>query len=509
MKNVKELDRAREVSVKLPVERQLHILSLSAASETALAELAVGYETYLVSNPSKSLADICFTANAVPRKGERRLALVANSTARMRQQITAFTEGCEPDGVLKGRLGDRKPKIAFSFTGNGSQYIGMGRELYETQPIFRQAIDRCDELLRPYLNLPLLSVLYPEDGVSSPIDEIACAQPAVFAVEYALTQLWRSWGIEPEILLGHGVGEYVAACVAGVFSLEDALKLVASRSRLMQALPLEGEMAAIFADEDCVKEAIAAYKLDLSVTAINGATETVVSGTSEAISAMATILEPQGMYVRRLNGSTAERSSLVEPVLEAFEEIAARVTYSAPKIDIVSSLTGKLATADEMGTPGYWRRHAREAVRFADAIATLDERGVTICLEIGAHPKLSVMGRRCNQGVKTWLYSLRRGRCDWQQLLMTLGELFVRGVDVDWQGFERDYQRRYLPLPREIVAAHFVEKSSHSAEVGWVSIAFAGAENATWICPGTANESPDQSSNMRGQLRSLESPVSA
>lgn len=398
------------------------------------------------------------------------------------QAIAAFTQGYQPDGVLTADLSNNhsQPKIAFSFTGSGTQYAGMGRELYETQPTFRQAINLCNKLLRPYLEVSLLSVLYPEDGVSSLINETAYAQPAIFAIEYALTQLWRSWGVEPEILLGHGVGEYVAACVAGVFSLEDALKLVASQSRLMQPLLLKGEMAIVFADEECIRDAIVSYNLDVSITAINGETETVVCGTSEAIASMVEMLEPHGMYIRRLKGSAVERSSLVEPMLDAFEAVAAQVNYAAPEIDIVSSITGKLVTAEEMGTPGYWRCQAREAVRFLDAVVTLAEQDVDICVEVGAHPKLSVMGRRCNQKVKTWVYSLRQGRCDRQQLLITLGELYVRGVQVDRLGFDGD---------------RLVQKNSRQASAEWGTVKVIGAEKATWICPGTINQCPDDLSD--------------
>ena len=435
-------------SIQPEIERPLQVLSLSAKSQKALRELAGRYETHLKSNPSQSLVDICFTANLGREHFNHRLALIGNSKTQICEQIAAFAAGYEPDGVLTGQQGKSKPKIAFLFAGQGSQYIGMGRELYETQPTFRDVLDRCDELLRPYMDRSLLSVLYPEDGETSPINETAYTQPALFAMGYALTELWRSWGIEPDIVTGHSLGEYVAACVAGVLSLEDALKLVARRGQLMQSLPPGGEMVAVFADEECVGEAIAPYRASVAIAALNGPTETVISGTPDAVRAVLETLEPEGLQTRRLTVSHAFHSPLMEPILDAFEQIAAEVTYSAPQIGTISNITGQLANASEIATPGYWRRHLRETVRFSDAIAALAEQDVNLCIEIGAHPKLSVMGRRCNPvGVDAWLPSLRKGRSDWQQLLTSLGTLYTYGADIDWAGFDRDYPRYRLPLP--------------------------------------------------------------
>ncbi|MEW5860365.1 MAG: type I polyketide synthase, partial [Cyanobacteriota bacterium] len=264
------LEEAPELAaIEVEVERPLHILSLSAKSDQALKELAARYETHLASHPSQSIGDVCFTANVGRVHFDCRLSVVAESPAQMGDRLAAFVAGKTTEGVLSAPAGKSQPKIAFLFTGQGSQYVGMGRQLYETQLAFREAIDQCDELLRPYLEQPLLSVLYPEPGATSPIDETACAQPALFAIEYALAQLWRSWGVEPAVVMGHSLGEYVAACVAGVFSLEDALKLVAQRGRLMQALPPGGEMVAVFACEALVADAVRPYKSSVAIAALN------------------------------------------------------------------------------------------------------------------------------------------------------------------------------------------------------------------------------------------------
>ena len=223
------------------LERPLHLLTLSAKSEKALEELAQRYEERLAAHPTESLADVCYTANAGRSHFTSRLAVLAEATGQLRDQLAAFASGRVPAEILRGNGAIAGPKpVAFLFTGQGAQYVGMGRQLYDTQPTFREALERCDALLRPYLEPSLLSLLYCAPADASLLDETACTQPVLFAVEYALAELWRSWGIEPTVVIGHSVGEYVAACVAGVFSLEDGLKLVAERGRLMQALPRNG-----------------------------------------------------------------------------------------------------------------------------------------------------------------------------------------------------------------------------------------------------------------------------
>ena len=214
------------VSAASAVERPLHVLTLSAKTEDALAELAERYVDYLQEHPTTPLADICFTANQ-RRSYNHRLALIASSVEQVREQLSSFGKGDPTAGLLRGETaGGDSPRVAFLFTGQGSQYAGMGRELYQTQPTFRQTFDECAAILRPYLKTPLLEVLF-SDANDSLLDQTAYAQPALFALEYSLAELWKSWGIQPSAVMGHSVGEYVAACVGGVFSLEDGLKLIA------------------------------------------------------------------------------------------------------------------------------------------------------------------------------------------------------------------------------------------------------------------------------------------
>lgn len=455
-------------------ERPLHILTLSAKTPEALEELVQRYEVYLKSHPDALLADICFTANTGRKHFNHRLAVTAESNEQLGEQLRAFGQQTTPasNGTTNsplptesknvissvGALGAivptaQKERIAFLFTGQGSQQVGMGRQLYETQPTFRAALDRCDQILRPYLDKPLLEVLYPSQfgenlsQTKSPIDETAYTQPALFALEYALFQLWKSWGIEPNVVMGHSVGEYVAACVAGVFSLEDGLKLIAARGRLMQALPLDGEMVALLTDEVQALAAIQPYAQEVSIAAINGPQSLVISGGCEAINILCASLEAAGVKTKKLNVSHAFHSPLIEPMVAEFEQVARQVKFAAPQGKLISNLTGELATS-EIATPQYWCRHLREPVRFTTSMETLQQQGVEVFVELGPKPTLLGMGRAClPENNQLWLPSLRPGQEDWQQLLSSLAQLYVRGVPVNWLGFDQDYTRHRLQLP--------------------------------------------------------------
>jgi len=437
---------ALEVQSEEKLKRPCHVLTLSANTAEALKALVKCYEQYLSTHSSSlNLEDICFTANTCRSDFSYRLSIVGNSNTQILEKIANYHAGQEVTGLYQGEAQD-SPKIAFLFTGQGSQYVDMGRELYETQAFFRQTIDRCDKILRSYLDRPLLEVLY--SGQKTLLDETSYTQPALFALEYALAELWQSWGIEPDVVMGHSVGEYVAACIAGVFSLEDGLKLIAARGRLMQTLCDKGDMLVLSVDETRATEIIQPYAQDVSIAAINSPENVVISGKHDAIAAIMTALSTEkNIRTKLLPVSHAFHSPMMEPMLAEFERVAAEVTYATPQIPLCSNVTGQLAT-EEIATPAYWCRHVRQPVRFAASMETLYQQDYEIFLEIGPKPSLLGMGRLCLQeGVGTWLVSLRQGQSDWQHLLQSLGELYVRGVPVDWSGFDQDYPRRKVALP--------------------------------------------------------------
>lgn len=431
------------------IERPWHIFTLSAKSEAALRQLAAQYVDRL-SHTQIDIANLAFTANTGRSHFNHRLSLVAKETGEIISTFSSYTKDENPEGLIHGRMeGADSPRVAFLFTGQGAQYAGMARSLYDTQPTFRSALDKCDQILRPYMDRPLLSVLFADNGSdSSLINETIYTQPALFAVEYALAEVWRSWGIRPAVVMGHSVGEYVAACIAGVFTLEDGLKLIAERARLMQQLPSGGAMAAVFAEEEVVKKAISSYPDKLSIAAINGPDNTVISGDESIVSTVLESLKQQGIKSRRLTVSHAFHSPLMKPILDAFQKAADSITYSEPEIALISNVTGAQATKGQVTDPRYWCDHVLQPVRFADAISHLYNARYTTFVEIGPNPTLLGMGQRClPNGVGSWLPSLRQGKEDWQTMLDSLAHLYTSGAEVNWNGFDREYAHQKVILP--------------------------------------------------------------
>ena len=446
------------------------LLTLSAKDEGALAALVQRYVAWLDAHPDANLGDVSATTHVGRSHFAHRVALVAGSVAELREQLAALSPL-----PTSPRWGEERatslltsPRVAFLFTGQGAHALHMGRELFTTQPTFRATMEQCDAILRPILGESLLAILYPDEAThayaAAQLARTSYAQPALFALEYAMATLWRSWGVVPSALLGHSLGEYVAACIAGVFSLADGLTLIAARGRLMERACEPGAMVWVLANEALVRQVIAPYADTVAIAGANSPENVVISGPPAAIDQVVATLAAQGVSSRPLQQiHHAFHSPLMEPMLAEFRTVAETITYHPPTLRLVANLTGTLAGA-AIATADYWVRHCRETVRFADGVATLYAEGCDTFIELGPKPTLLAVARQnvADAAERCWLPSLRPQRSDWQQLLESLGTLYVRGATIDWSAFERDRSRRTVALPTYPFQRqrHWVESAS-------------------------------------------------
>jgi acyl transferase domain-containing protein len=417
------------------------LLTLSAKTPAALGALLAGSLSALEGLDDAALARFCRTANSGRAALSHRAALVASGTEEMRDRLAELVAGeGDSQGARTGQVRPGgAPGVAFLFTGQGAQYPGMARGLYEEQPVFRAALDQCDTVLRPLLGRPLTEILeYTDPGAAyaGALHETRLTQPALFAVEFGLAELWRSWGVEPAAVLGHSIGELVAACVAGVLSLEDGLRLAVERGRLMQELCPTGAMAAVQAPLAVVQDALTRYVDRLSVAAVNGAESVTVSGAEDALLELTEQLTERGIRCRRLQVTRGFHSVLMDPMLDAFEREAARLTFRTPAVPLVSNVTGRLFTGDETFSAAYLRAHVREPVAFHQGMTALLEAGHRLFLEVGPMATLTGMARRfatAPEGAPPVRFhpSLQQGRDDVKALLDSAGALWTQGVPVD------------------------------------------------------------------------------
>ena len=425
------------------------LLTLSAKNKFALQDLAEKY-LELLQQQDFDLADICFTANTKRTHFNTRLSCVAKSTEDLGKQLNAYINAQDIAGLHAKGNSLENQKIAFMFTGQGSQYVGMGEELYKNQPVFGDALDRCANILQSYLDKPLQEILFPPcPSVPSIIDSTQYTQPVIFAVEYALAQLWISWGIKPDYVIGHSIGEYVAATISGVLSLEDALKLVTARGKLMQALPANGGMLAVFSDLETVKKVIANYD-DVAIAAINSQQNIVISGSKVALDAIAQELTNADINSTELAVSHAFHSPLMQPMLEEFKAVAESVNYNAPQLGFISTVTGDVIST-ELANPNYWLEHIIKPVDFVEGFKSLIEQKIGIVIEIGAKPILASLGKSILNYLDIrellLLPSLSDKQPASQVIFNSLAELYQQGIAINWQDFYRERNYKNVKLP--------------------------------------------------------------
>ncbi|MFN6485609.1 MULTISPECIES: beta-ketoacyl synthase N-terminal-like domain-containing protein [unclassified Nostoc] len=425
--------------------RNYQLLCLSAKTMSALEKATANLVTHLKEYPELNLGDVAYTLNSGRRGFNYRRMLVC-------RDLEDAVKGLESKQVFSNYTEITERPVVFMFPGQGSQYVNMAREIYETEAVFKEQVDYCSEFLKPILGLDLRHILYPSDEkideASRQLQQTRVAQPAIFVIEYALAKLWQSWGVEPQAAIGHSIGEYVAATLAEVFSLEDALSLVAARGQMMQQLPT-GAMLSIPLSADKIQPLL---RQELSVAAINQSSQCVVSGSIAAIDALQNQLAAQDIESRRLHTSHAFHSQMMEPILEAFREQVKKVTLNPPKLPYISNLTGNWITVIQATNPDYYAQHLRSTVLFASGIEKLLAKPEQVLLEVGPGHTLTTLTKRhpdkaATQIVLTSVRHPQEKQSDIHVLFNTFGQLWLAGVKVDWFGFYSQDEYYHIPLP--------------------------------------------------------------
>ncbi len=429
------------VHVRLP-KRPYEFIPISSKNEAGLKDQVLHTLQYLEKTNNVDLSELSFNLASTRNHFDNRVGLVCSSKEDLQRKLAGF----DLDDTNK----KKSSKTAFLFTGQGSQYIQMGKLLYESEPVFRSSLDVCAHILDAHLEMNLLSVIFAEEGSkeSKLLVQTNYTQPALFSIEYALCKLWQSWGVKPDVLLGHSLGELTAACIAGVFSLDDGLKLVATRGRLMNQISENGSMVSIQCDENKAKKLIEGYEKTVSIAATNSPNQTVISGESIAVSEICTVLTSEGIKHRELEVSQAFHSPLMQEILEEFKEVASSISYQKPTIDIISNVSGKLGN-EQVVDPNYWVKHISAAVSFLEGMQTLEAMEINTYLEIGPHPVLIAQGSRCvkDSTQAVWLPSLRKNKNDLIMLFESLSELYEQGQNIDWKKFYEGRETKKIHVP--------------------------------------------------------------
>lgn len=415
--------------------RTQHLLPLSARSDNSLAELAGRLHDHLTAHPNLDLEQVCRTAANGRCRMPLRAAVKAENLKQMLDRLKSLARGKTALGLARAvDPTGSKPRVAFVFSGQGAQSQGMGRELYAQEPLFREALDRADKALQPHMDCSIIEVMHATSD-DQRLNQTAFTQPALFALEYALAELWRAWGVEPELVMGHSVGEFAAACVAGVLTLEDAAQLIATRGRLMQELPQGGGMTAIFAPLSQVEELIKPLAGKVGIAAANTPRNTVVSGEQGALDALMDRLAAEGIQSTALIVSHAFHSHLMEPMLNELQQVAAQLTHRQPAVRFISNLSGEAVEKDTLG-PEYWTRHARQPVMFEKGLRNAVAAGCDLFLEIGPHATLITMAQQIvEEDNLHYVTSLKRGENEWDVLSDAVAELHTHGAPLNWKTF--------------------------------------------------------------------------
>jgi acyl transferase domain-containing protein len=437
------LESAEPVGVDAPdTERPAHILALSAQTDEALCALAERWKTRF-ETPDLA-AELCHTANSGRAQLIRRAAIVGRRSQDFADTLDALARGEAAPYLVTGGVGAAAPKVAFLFTGQGAHFPGMGRELYETSPTFREALDACSAAAAPHLDADLLTAMFSDDPAA--LEDPLLIQPAGFALQIALLALWRSWGVEPMAALGHSLGEYAAAFAAGIMSLGDAMRVVVARGRGAALCVGQGAMVAVSVPRDVFDRGLATIG-GLEIAGHNAPQDFVVSGSPEAVAALASFVHGEKGRAKVLAVPFGSHSRWVEPALPPLSAALAQAHFRPSGLALAANVSGQLAAADEMSNPDYWLAQMRMPVRFAEGIEALSALGITHYVEIGPHPVLCAAGAECLGDQPKWLASMRRDGSAWTDLLEGVQRLFADGARIDWNGFDAGYRRRKLAGP--------------------------------------------------------------